>query len=60
MNTRLGMTREGFQKFIESRAHTRRSTTLAELANVVVLLASDLSGGLTGTVANLTGGESAT
>jgi NAD(P)-dependent dehydrogenase (short-subunit alcohol dehydrogenase family) len=55
----LGMTREAFQTFIESRTHTRRSTTLAELTNAAVFLASDLGSGLTGTVANLTGGESA-
>jgi hypothetical protein len=54
----LGMTRETFQTFLESRTHTRRSTTLAELTNAAVFLASDLAAGLTGTVANLTGGES--
>jgi enoyl-[acyl-carrier-protein] reductase (NADH) len=55
----LGMTREAFQTFIESRTHTRRSSPLAELTNAAVFLASDLATGLTGTVANLTGGESA-
>jgi len=37
--------------------HTRRSTTVAELTNAAVWLASDLASGMTGTVANLTGGK---
>ncbi len=53
----LGITREQFQRMIEGMTHTRRSTTLAELSNVAVFLASDLASGMTGTVANLTGGE---
>lgn len=53
----LGITREQFQKIIEGMTHTRRSTTLAELTNVAVFLASDLATAMTGTVANLTGGE---
>jgi NAD(P)-dependent dehydrogenase (short-subunit alcohol dehydrogenase family) len=53
----LGITREQFQKTIEGMTHTRRSTTLAELANVATFLASDLASGMTGTVVNLTGGE---
>jgi NAD(P)-dependent dehydrogenase (short-subunit alcohol dehydrogenase family) len=55
----LGMTREAFQQFMESKTHTHRSTTLADLTNAAVFLVSDLAGGLTGTVANLTGGETA-
>ncbi len=53
----LGITREQFQNLMEGTSHTRRSTTLAELTNVAVLMASDLAGGMTGTVANLTGGK---
>ena len=55
----LGITREAFQQLMESTTHTRRSTTLAELTNVAVFLASDLANGMTGTVANLTAGKSA-
>jgi len=36
--------------------HRRRSTTLAELTSAAVFLASDAAAGMTGTVANLTGG----
>jgi NAD(P)-dependent dehydrogenase (short-subunit alcohol dehydrogenase family) len=54
----LGMSREQFQALMESLSHTRRSTTLAELSNAAVLVASDLASGMTGTVANLTGGKS--
>jgi NAD(P)-dependent dehydrogenase (short-subunit alcohol dehydrogenase family) len=40
----------------ESMTHLRRLTTLAELANVAVFMASDQASAMTGTVANLTGG----
>jgi NAD(P)-dependent dehydrogenase (short-subunit alcohol dehydrogenase family) len=49
----LGIKREEFQHPMESMSHTRRSTTLKELTNTAVFLASDLSTGMTGTVANL-------
>jgi NAD(P)-dependent dehydrogenase (short-subunit alcohol dehydrogenase family) len=52
----LGISRQQFQGFIESMTHRKRSTTLAEVANAAVFLASDLGSGMTGTVANLTGG----
>ncbi len=52
----LGITPKQFQELLESRSHTRRSTTLAQLTNAAVLMASDLANGMTGTVANLTGG----
>ena len=52
----LGISREQFQGFVESMTHRKRSTTLAEVANTAVFLASDLGSGMTGTVANLTGG----
>ena len=53
----LGIEREAFQHFMESTSHTRRSTTLKELTNAAVFLASDLAAGMTGTVANLTAGK---
>lgn len=40
----------------ESLTHRRRSTTLQELADVAVLVASDQGKGLTGTIVNITGG----
>jgi NAD(P)-dependent dehydrogenase (short-subunit alcohol dehydrogenase family) len=52
----LGITPKQFQELLESRSHTRRSTTLAQLTSAAVLMASDLANGMTGTVANLTGG----
>lgn len=52
----MGITRNEFQQRTESMAHTKRSTTLAELANAAVFAASDLSRGMTGAVINLTGG----
>jgi NAD(P)-dependent dehydrogenase (short-subunit alcohol dehydrogenase family) len=53
----IGITRGEFQALMENMSHTRRSTTLAELTNVAVLMASDRASGMTGTVANLTGGK---
>jgi len=35
---------------------SKRSSTLAEVANAAVFLALDKASGMTGTVANLTGG----
>jgi NAD(P)-dependent dehydrogenase (short-subunit alcohol dehydrogenase family) len=52
----IGITREQFQSIIEGMSHRRRSTTLAELADVAAFMASDRAGAMTGTVANLTGG----
>lgn len=51
-----GMTREQLQGFMESMTHTKRLTTLAELANALVFASSDQSNGMTGAVLNLTGG----
>lgn len=53
----LGISREQFAALLDSTGHTKRSTTLAEVANAAVFLASDLASGMTGTVANLTGGR---
>lgn len=52
----LGISPAQFQAFIESMTHRKRSTTLAEVAETAVFLASDKASGMTGTVANLTGG----
>jgi NAD(P)-dependent dehydrogenase (short-subunit alcohol dehydrogenase family) len=52
----MGIPREQFRAFIESMSHRKRSSTLAEVADVAVFLASDKASGMTGTVANLTGG----
>lgn len=53
----LAMTRKQFQGLMESMSHTKRSTTLAELANALVFASSDRSSGMTGAVLNLTGGK---
>lgn len=52
----LGVSREQFQAMLESMSHRRRSTSLAELADAAVFVASDRAQAMTGTVANLTGG----
>jgi len=52
----VGITRQQFQGFVEGMTHRKRSTTLAELANAAVFLASKGAASMTGTVANLTGG----
>jgi NAD(P)-dependent dehydrogenase (short-subunit alcohol dehydrogenase family) len=46
-----------YQARLESMTHLRRLTTLAELANVAVFMASDQASAITGTVANLSGGS---
>ena len=53
----LGIEREAFQHFMESMSHNRRSTTLKEVTDAAVFLASDLATGMTGTVVNLTAGK---
>jgi NAD(P)-dependent dehydrogenase (short-subunit alcohol dehydrogenase family) len=52
-----GMSWEQFQELLASRTHTRRLSTLAELANAAVFLASDQASGMTGTVVNLSMGS---
>lgn len=52
----MGIPPEQFLGFIESMTHRKRSSTLTEVANAVVFLASDRASGITGTVVNLTGG----
>jgi enoyl-[acyl-carrier-protein] reductase (NADH) len=43
-------------KFSENMTHRKRLSTLAEVADTAVFLASDKASGITGTVANLPGG----
>jgi NAD(P)-dependent dehydrogenase (short-subunit alcohol dehydrogenase family) len=52
-----GTTWEQFHESLASRTHTRRLSTLAELANAAVFIASDRASGLTGTVVNLSMGS---
>jgi NAD(P)-dependent dehydrogenase (short-subunit alcohol dehydrogenase family) len=52
-----GMTSEQFYELLAGRTHTRRLSTLAELANVAVFMASDQASGMTGTVVNLSMGS---
>jgi NAD(P)-dependent dehydrogenase (short-subunit alcohol dehydrogenase family) len=52
-----GMTWEQFHDAIASRTHPRRLSTLAELANAAVFVASDRASGLTGTTVNLSMGS---
>ena len=47
------MTWEQWQEAQASRTHTRRLTTLVELANVAAFVASDQASGMTGTTVNL-------
>jgi NAD(P)-dependent dehydrogenase (short-subunit alcohol dehydrogenase family) len=51
-----GLTPAEYLGRIESMTHLRRLTTLAELANVAVFVASDQASAMTGTVVNLSGG----
>jgi NAD(P)-dependent dehydrogenase (short-subunit alcohol dehydrogenase family) len=50
------MTWEQWQEGQASRTHTRRLSTLAELANVAAFVASDRASGMTGTTVNLSMG----
>jgi NAD(P)-dependent dehydrogenase (short-subunit alcohol dehydrogenase family) len=52
-----GMTLEQFQELGASRTHTRRLSTLAEVANAAVFMASDQASGMTGTTVNLSMGS---
>jgi NAD(P)-dependent dehydrogenase (short-subunit alcohol dehydrogenase family) len=52
-----GMTWEQFQELLASRTHPRRLSTLEELANTAVFMASDQASGMTGTTVNLTMGS---
>ena len=52
-----GTTWERFHDALASRTHTRRLSTLAELAGVAVFMASDEASGMTGTTVNLAMGS---
>ena len=52
----IGIPLVQFLAIVESMTHRKRSSTLAEVANAAVFVASDAGSGLTGTVVNLTGG----
>jgi NAD(P)-dependent dehydrogenase (short-subunit alcohol dehydrogenase family) len=52
-----GMTLEQFQELGASRTHTRRLSTLADLANMAVFMASDRASGMTGTTVNMSMGS---
>jgi NAD(P)-dependent dehydrogenase (short-subunit alcohol dehydrogenase family) len=52
-----GMTWEQFQELLASRTHTRRLSTLAEMANLAAFMASGRASGMTGTIVNLTMGS---
>ena len=52
-----GITREQFHEQIAGRTHTRRLTTLSEMANVAAFVASDRASSMTGTTVNLSMGS---
>jgi NAD(P)-dependent dehydrogenase (short-subunit alcohol dehydrogenase family) len=52
----LGITKEQLIALASGMSHRKRPTTLAELTEAAVFLASDRASAMTGTVANLTGG----
>jgi NAD(P)-dependent dehydrogenase (short-subunit alcohol dehydrogenase family) len=52
-----GMTLEQFQELGASRTHPRRLSTLADVANMAVFMASDKASGMTGTTVNLSMGS---
>ena len=52
-----GISWEQFQELIVGRTHTRRLSSLSEMANVAALAASDQASGLTGTIVNLSLGS---
>jgi NAD(P)-dependent dehydrogenase (short-subunit alcohol dehydrogenase family) len=51
-----GMTLEQFHELGASKTHSRRLSTLADLANMAVFMASDRASGMTGTTVNLSMG----
>ncbi len=52
-----GMSWDEFAGLIASRTHARRLSSLAEMANMAALVASDKASGLTGTIINLSLGS---
>jgi len=55
--TASGMTWEQFHEVGAARTHPRRLSTLAEMTNVAVFMASDQASGMTGTIVNLSLGS---
>lgn len=51
-----GVSWEQWQSIMASRTHTRRLTTLDDVANLAAVMASDRASGMTGTILNLTMG----
>jgi hypothetical protein len=52
-----GLTWEQWQELLASKNHARRLSTLADMANMAVFMASDKASGMTGTTVNLTMGS---
>jgi NAD(P)-dependent dehydrogenase (short-subunit alcohol dehydrogenase family) len=52
-----GLTLEQFEEAGANRTHSRRLSTLAELANMAVFMASDKASGMTGTTVNMSMGS---
>lgn len=52
----MGVTWDQFTQYIANTSHTLRGTTLEELANMAVFVASDRASGMTGTTVNLSMG----
>src|SRR5436309_12326739 len=52
-----GVSWDQFQELLANRTHTRRLSTLAEMANVAVFIASEKASGMTGTIVNLSMGS---
>jgi len=52
-----GMTWEQFEESLAGRTHPQRLSTLEEMANAAVFMASDKASGMTGTTVNLTMGS---
>jgi NAD(P)-dependent dehydrogenase (short-subunit alcohol dehydrogenase family) len=55
--TASGMSWEQFIESLANRTHPRRMSTLADLANAAVFVASDKASGMTGTIVNLSMGS---
>jgi NAD(P)-dependent dehydrogenase (short-subunit alcohol dehydrogenase family) len=53
----LGVTWEQWQELLAGRTHPRRLSTLTDMANVAVFMASDKASGMTGTTVNLSMGS---
>ena len=51
-----GINYEQFKELAATKTHTRRLSTLPELANTAAFLASDNASGMTGTIVNLSMG----